>query len=431
MKSSMKFAVYLALAIASAALLAACNGASVEEGSIAPAEEVFAGAAVGADDPSLEPEVPAPAATTPTESPAEKSADARPEPKIPASAIAKPAESPTETPADVGADVEPAITIDSGTSGEANAAPTQIAQGSESGSSNAVADTAIVLLGQLEIKAEHTAGYDRDNWPHWRDENGDGCHARCEVLASEQRADGTWYSVFDGEATDNPSRFDVDHLVPLAEAHESGGWAWDRAMRQRYANDLSYDHSLIAVSASSNRSKGKKDPAEWLPPAESAHCFYAESWVVIKARWGLAVDEREHRTLMQVLVNCPAGRTGVKVEKVVAAPTAIPKVDAASEQSRPDSRLAINYCDAGAELVEISGPALFDLGGWSLSDDGEKFIFAFISGTLIPADGTLLVASGQAQGDIHSWGRPVWNNSGDIATLTGPGGSPTISLACG
>jgi len=52
-------------------------------------------------------------------------------------------------------------------------------------------------------------------------------------------------------------------LFVLAKvARDSGAHAWDSNQRQRFANDLDYPGSLIAVSASSNRSKGAGDPAE-------------------------------------------------------------------------------------------------------------------------------------------------------------------------
>lgn len=80
--------------------------------------------------------------------------------------------------------------------------------------------SARALLDGLEVRAERPAGYDRGDWPHWSDLDRDGCDTRCEVLAAERRADGSWYSVFDGLITTVAREFDIDHLVPLAEAHE-------------------------------------------------------------------------------------------------------------------------------------------------------------------------------------------------------------------
>ena len=285
------------------------------------------------------------------------------------------------------------------------------------------------LLDALEILPEFGEGYNRSDWPHWSDLDRDGCNTRCEVLATERLADGSWHSIFDGEITSNPSSFDIDHLVPLAEAHESGGWEWDRATRQRYANDEGYEHSLIAVSDSSNRSKGKKDPAEWLPPDQRAHCFYADAWVRVKHRWSLSVDRDESVALRRILADCPAGDNAAPdpapVTTVAPTPTVTPPV------TTPEgTAFSIAGCDAAAEIVRITGAPGASLGGWILSDAGPRYSHTFGAGTTIPASGTLVVASGRASGDIKPWGqRNVWNNDGDTATLAGPGGQ-IDALAC-
>ena len=69
---------------------------------------------------------------------------------------------------------------------------------------------------------------------------------------------------------------DVDHMVPLSNAHRSGAWAWDDARRRAYANDLSYANHLIAVTNSVNRAKSDQGPERWKPPDESYWCQSAE-----------------------------------------------------------------------------------------------------------------------------------------------------------
>tara|TARA_B100000953_G_scaffold187398_1_gene154265 strand:+ start:394 stop:834 length:441 start_codon:yes stop_codon:yes gene_type:complete len=138
--------------------------------------------------------------------------------------------------------------------------------------------------------------------------DGDGCDTRREVLIEESiepvtvaigcsLQGGRWYSAFDGVETDDPSTFDVDHMVPLKEAWDSGAWAWDAARRQAFANDTTLADALIAVSASSNRSKGSKDPAEWMPPLESFRCSYVAAWLAVKRAWELSMDEAEYETI--------------------------------------------------------------------------------------------------------------------------------------
>lgn len=101
--------------------------------------------------------------------------------------------------------------------------------------------------------------------------------------------------------SDPAGALDIDHMVPLAEAWDSGASGWTAARREAYANDLGQASSLVAVTARSNRSKADQDPAEWLPPAADALCRYGAEWTV---RWGLAVDELERDRLLDIAAGC-------------------------------------------------------------------------------------------------------------------------------
>jgi hypothetical protein len=169
------------------------------------------------------------------------------------------------------------------------------------------------LVRSLEVAREVRRGYDRDKFPHWAGQ-GHGCDTRDRVLLAEARRDprvvgscdlrgGRWFSYYDGRRTRNPSTFDVDHLVPLAEAWDSGARRWNLRTRTRFANDLGDRRALVAVSASSNRSKSDRDPAEWLP-RRRVRCRYVAEWTAIKTRWSLSVDRAEKRTLRRLARDC-------------------------------------------------------------------------------------------------------------------------------
>lgn len=179
--------------------------------------------------------------------------------------------------------------------------------------------SAKVLLGQLKVATERPAGYDRDRFPHW-DSTGDGCDVRDAVLLAEARvkprveADcalvgGRWRSPFDNRSVGVARDLDIDHLVPLAEAWRSGARRWDEATRRAFANDLGYSLTLIAVTASANRSKSDRDPSSWLPPFNRYRCTYVASWVAVKWRWRLTIDRVERIALRAGLVGC--GRRAV------------------------------------------------------------------------------------------------------------------------
>ena len=93
--------------------------------------------------------------------------------------------------------------------------------------------TARHLLSKLPVRVERNAGYDRSEFTHWIDADGDGCDTRAEVLISESKVrvtknsnctviSGRWLSVFDGRIWRRASDVDIDHLVALGEAWGSG-----------------------------------------------------------------------------------------------------------------------------------------------------------------------------------------------------------------
>ena len=99
----------------------------------------------------------------------------------------------------------------------------------------------------------------------------------------------------------DPSDVDIDHHVPLAEAHRSGADLWPLAKKQAFANDLLLSYTLIAVDDGTNSSKSDQDPAEWLPPNANYHCEYARNWVEVKNAYGLSYDAAEKSAIESIL----------------------------------------------------------------------------------------------------------------------------------
>ena len=117
----------------------------------------------------------------------------------------------------------------------------------------AVADTAATptevvtvraraAIKNLAVHRETPAGYDRDKFRHWIDADGDCQDTRDEVLAAEslvkvsgcEMEKGIWFSYYDAATVERSSALDIDHLVPLAEAWDSGAKRWDCDTRERY-----------------------------------------------------------------------------------------------------------------------------------------------------------------------------------------------------
>ncbi|MFJ2094643.1 HNH endonuclease family protein [Streptomyces sp. NPDC087901] len=210
------------------------------------------------------------------------------------------------SPTPAGSDAKPST--QASVTGNASAAPGAPAGGSDLTLAEAIA--------KLSDGTEDRVGYERDSFHLWIDADKDSCDTRKEVLlaeavkAPEQGArcaltGGEWLSYYDEVTVDAATKLDIDHVVPLAEAWDSGASNWDSGRRERYANDLDAERSLVAVTARMNRQKSDRDPAEWLPPAASAQCVYGADWVGTKLRWKLAADTKERAALNKLAEACP------------------------------------------------------------------------------------------------------------------------------
>jgi len=173
-------------------------------------------------------------------------------------------------------------------------------------------DPTIVVAPDAEL-----AVYDRSEWKHWVDEDKDCQDARQEALIATTEVEptykterrckvviGQWTDPYTGTVITEASKVDVDHVVALQDAHESGGFVWDRNSKSQFANDPA---NLLPVSASANRSKGSRGPDEWLPPLEGYRCEYIRKWVAIKATWDLASSDCEAARIEYMLKMCESG----------------------------------------------------------------------------------------------------------------------------
>jgi len=168
-------------------------------------------------------------------------------------------------------------------------------------------------ISDLPVAREVRTGYSRDLFPHWTDVDGDGCSTRNEVLISEADdpvttsgtctiTQGRWYSYYDRVSWTDPSDVDIDHMVPLAEAWDSGARSWSTSTRRAFANDLGDYRTLVGVTDNVNQSKGDQDPATWLPRYDT--CRYLREFVAVKLRWRLRIDSAEKREMSSLASSC-------------------------------------------------------------------------------------------------------------------------------
>ena len=178
--------------------------------------------------------------------------------------------------------------------------------------------------------------YDRDDWNHWIDENGDCQNTRHEVLIEESFetviytsdtycsvSTGKWYGNYTGQYYYNASELDIDHFIPLKNAHQSGGYNWSSEKKEEFANYRLDPDNLLAVNLSANRSKGAKGPDEWKPSNTEYWCEYAYDWIRIKHYWNLTATQAEWDALVSMIETCSNGfaYADAQQEPIVELPT--------------------------------------------------------------------------------------------------------------
>ena len=183
------------------------------------------------------------------------------------------------------------------------------------------------LLSLLIVKPESSnIKFDRDkHFGNWRDDDRDCLDTRAEVLVREslippifekcRATTGRWYSIFDGRTYLLATAVQIDHLVALREAWDSGASLWSKERRLSFANDLGYSGSLSVMTTKLNgnckKCKSDKDPTLWLP--QKQQCLYAQRWIAVKYRWGLSIDIAEKRALANLLTgSCGEMRANIK-----------------------------------------------------------------------------------------------------------------------
>ncbi len=169
-----------------------------------------------------------------------------------------------------------------------------------------------IMAFLILIPAILNAGeYNRKDWPHWIDTDRDCQSTRTEVLIKDSRSEvifkninqcvvisGVWTCPYTGRTYYSPSDIDIDHIVPLANAHRSGAENWPRSKKQAFANDL---ENLLSVEDNINQNKSDQGPEDWKPPLTSYWKNYAKCWIFIKEKYKLKYAPGELEALGEML----------------------------------------------------------------------------------------------------------------------------------
>jgi hypothetical protein len=187
----------------------------------------------------------------------------------------------------------------------------------------AATKTAEAVLETLAVKGRAPkTGYERSQFgPAWSDVDRNGCDTRNDILyrdlTSIKYKDGTKECVVQSGILIDPysgekisfvrgvatsSEVQIDHVVALSNAWQTGAFKFSYDKRLAFAND---PMNLLAVKGRLNSQKGDGDAATWLPPRKNIRCAYVSQQIVVKAKYGLWVTKPEKAAMLNLLNQCP------------------------------------------------------------------------------------------------------------------------------
>ena len=181
-------------------------------------------------------------------------------------------------------------------------------------------ESALTALNKLPVKGRAPkTGYSREQFPHWKDPDKNGCDSRNDILKRDLtkvffKAETNNCKVIAGTLLDpysnkliefdlskSSSTIDIDHVVALSNAWQTGAFQLTLTQRTNFAND---PLNLLAVDFKLNRQKGDADAATWLPPYKSYRCTYVARQVSVKTKYKLWVTAPEKAAISNLLTAC-------------------------------------------------------------------------------------------------------------------------------
>ena len=145
----------------------------------------------------------------------------------------------------------------------------------------------------IRVAAENRcAHYDRDDYPY----------SQSVELAIIAREGGNICSPYTNECFESRFDTDIEHIVAVSEAHDSGLCAASAAIKRQFSSDL---RNLTLASPGLNRyQKIAKDAADWMPAQN--RCWFANQIITVRRAYNLTIDRREANALDRVLATCGA-----------------------------------------------------------------------------------------------------------------------------
>ena len=218
------------------------------------------------------------------------------------------------------------------------------------------ASEALRILNTLPVKGRAPkTGYSRAQFGDaWSDIDHNGCDTRNDILnrdlTAKQHKNSRGCVVISGilndpytgkvinfmRGKDTSEQIQIDHVVALSDAWQSGAQEISAQERLQLAND---PENLLAVDGPANQQKSDSDAATWLPANASFRCSYVARQIRVKAKYHLWVKPAEKEAMINVLTPC----AGAAAKPAPDTPAPVPQADAPPAQT-PAPALAFQAC---------------------------------------------------------------------------------------
>lgn len=185
-------------------------------------------------------------------------------------------------------------------------------------SSDINVDLATDVLEELPVKGRAPkTNYARDQFSNGWARQG-GCDVRniilqrdlddvvmneeCQVVRGVLSDPYTAKTIEFMRGSETSGRVQIDHVVALSNAWQTGAQQLTAEQRHALAND---PLNLIATEGAANQQKSDGDAATWLPSNRAFRCQYVARQIAVKKAYSLWLVPPEAAAMKQVLTRCP------------------------------------------------------------------------------------------------------------------------------
>lgn len=135
-----------------------------------------------------------------------------------------------------------------------------------------------------------------------RDLTGVAVNETCKVMSGSLNDPYTGQIILFSRGASTSDKVQIDHVVALSNAWQTGAQQLSPDERQQLAND---PLELLAVDGPANQQKSDGDAATWLPSNKAFRCQYVARQIAVKQKYRLWVTQAEAEAIERVLATCP------------------------------------------------------------------------------------------------------------------------------